>query len=409
MAVWDSAVWNADEWQAPPIPPPGWGDDWSWWYQVGSTIILDLTGLLVEARWTTDSHTLGDGTFRGDIQPGTLTARFQDPERNLDNLNKLGAVWALYKPTGACWCWFYDSFARGLYAPGDTQAADCVFTGTMWPSRLTTPSADTAFPSQSVNARLTAIVSWLNGQLAGMNLPPITAQIAAQSQTVPAAVADATTGQYPSYLAFIRAAAANGVAWMSAAASPGAPGTLILNYARWETSNTRILDRSQIIAGPPTTASTDFLVTFVQWTAILGTTGAASGFWFAGPGAPTWGYQGPGAMRICGNVTLGSGPEQPACQTTAQRLSNDRSNPSEQYLNTVSLQSGSRSSPTGGPSSAAWDPLAMNFSPTDVASITDDAGAAHLYRVTKTDHRLTVTIWEAVHTLEKFTPATPLP
>ena len=78
--------------------------------------------------------------------PARSRPAFWDPDHRLDNLDKLGAVWALYKPTGACWCWFYDSFARGLVAPGDPAGADCVFTGVTWPApadlrHATTPTS----------------------------------------------------------------------------------------------------------------------------------------------------------------------------------------------------------------------------------------------------------------------------
>ena len=162
LSAFDGGHWDVNEWNAGPPPEPGWGDDWAWWYQVGTAGIIPLNELVVEARWTTDSHTLGDGTFRGDLQPGTLTARLWDPQHQLDNLDKLGAVWAAYKPTAQVWCWFYDQFARGLYAPGDPAAADCVFTGTQWPVRLTSSQGSLAPAVQTAAARLAAIVANLN-------------------------------------------------------------------------------------------------------------------------------------------------------------------------------------------------------------------------------------------------------
>ena len=406
LSAFDGAHWDVNAWNAGPPPAPGWGDDWAWWYQVGTGGIVPLNELVVEARWTTDSHTLGDGTFRGDLQPGSLTVRLWDPGHLLDNLDKLGAVWACYKPTAQVWCWFYDQFARGLYAPGDPAAADCVFTGTQWPVRLTSSQGSLAPAVQTAAARLAAIVANLNA-VTVLNLPAVTGNIAAQTQQVSA---PAFSGfGYPSYLALVRDAATDGIAWLAPAATPPAAGTLVLTYARWETVKaTRTLDRSQIVAGPPTTASSDWVTTAVTWSGTNAATGVQTTQGMSTPSSwQTWGYVGP-SLRVYGNIASG-GPELTPVQNTAVALMGDRADATEQLLSSVSLQSGTRWTADGKPSPADWDPYAHVFAPTDVAQIDDGAGHLKKYRVTKSDHRLTSTVWQTTHYLDKYTAPSPLP
>ena len=416
MSLWDAGRWDQIEWAGQPPPAEGWGDDWAWWYQPGLTgyPVLNLNEKLVEARWTTDSHTLGDGTFRGDIQPGNLTLRLWDPTHSLDLLDKFGAVWAWYKPTNTVWAWFYDSFTRGLVVPGDPAGADCVYTGTTWPSRMTTPTQFTSYPAQSVAARVAALAASINAQAAYLHLPATTASTAAQSQTVPATAADTSTpltGYYPSFLAVLRAAAADGVGWLSAGtAGPLGPGALVINYARWETATVRKLDRSQIVAGPPVTASIAWILSMLTWQAVNGSSGAQTAVVLAGPNVQAFGLQGPVALRLWGDVTSGTGAEYNAAVKTGGQVLNDHYDPTKQVLSSVSLQSGSRSTATGGVSPAGWDPHAHIFGPTDVAAI-DTAGNSNFtnYRVTKSDHRLTAAVWQTTHYLETYTAATPLP
>lgn len=411
--VWDSGKWDQAEWAGAPPPEPGWGADWRWWYQLGTTVWADLNELVVEARWTTDGHTLGDGTFRGDLQPGTLTLRLWDPTHILDAIPRMGAVWAQYTPTNAVWCWFYDSFARGLFSAGDPAAADCVLTGTLWPIRLSTPSQFTSYPAQSVSARLSAIAATMSSH-GGANelcLPAISASVAAQSQGMvanPVASMPAqTVGVYYSpYLQSIRDAAAPGVAWM-APVSAGGAGSLVLTYARWETAVQRTLDNSQIVAGPPTTSAADWLISAVSWTAIRGSDGNTT--YQALNWAPqAYGVSGPAGLRLWGDLLNPSGPEYAAVAATSQRLLQDHGDPAERWLSTISLQSGPRWSATGQPAAGQWDPYAHVFAPTDVAVIRHD-GADHRYRVTKSDHRLTSAVWQTTHYLEKFTAPTALP
>ena len=107
-------------------------------------------------------------------------------------------------------------------------------------------------------------------------------------------------------------------------------------------------------------------------------------------------------------MTNPSGPEYTPANNTAQQLIQDRANQTEEYLSTVSLQSGARSTAAGRPSAASWDPYAHTFAPTDVAAIVQSS-VTHKYFVSKSDHRLTATVWQTTHYLDKYTAATPLP
>jgi hypothetical protein len=413
--VWDSAKWDQAEWQGKPPGQGGWGTDWRWWFQYGTQFWYDLTGLVVEARWTTDGHTLGDGTFRGDLQPGTCTMRLWDPGHLLDNLPKMGCVFAHYAPTGATWCWFYESFTRGLYAPGDPTDADCVYVGDTWPPRLTSNRLDTNYPAQSAAARLTAAAATM--ATPGMILPAVSAFVAAQTQGMAAAAANSNDGSYPGVLPAVRDAAAPGLAWLAATApsTARAPGALEFHYARWDAVTFRGLDRSQVIAGPAVSQDVAWIVTTARFeaTAADGTQTAFTAVNNQTRGA--WGYQGP-TMRMVGNVApiVPQGPEFAACNATAAAIYQAFGDPTEQYLSSVDVQSGARTTPTGGPSPAGWDPYAHTFAPTEVLTLTPPTPPPPVpfttqYRVVKSDHRLTATVWQTTHTLEKYVAPTALP
>ena len=94
---WGRGVWGVDLWGSAYGPSGRWKSDWVFWYQTGRTFQRDLTGMVVEAHWTSDSHTLGDGTLRGDIQPGNCQIRLNDPEHVLAGIDKHGAI----QPPGA--------------------------------------------------------------------------------------------------------------------------------------------------------------------------------------------------------------------------------------------------------------------------------------------------------------------
>jgi hypothetical protein len=406
--TWGTAKWDTGEWQGAAPPSQDLGADWRWWYQTANTVNLELNGLVVEAVWSTDSHTLGDGTFRGDLQPGTLTLRLWDPGHALDGLDRHGAVWAVYKPTGAAWCWFYDSLTRGLYPAGDPADADCVYTGTPWPARLTGVRTETNFPAQSAAARMAAIVNVCNTTGDPLTLPTVTGAIAAQSQIVAAAPAQSPFG-FPGILESVRDAATNGVAWWTPVAAATGPGTLTLNYARWETANARPLDRSQVIAGPPTTAAMSFFAKMVAWD---GTTAAGATYTeiFSGgvPGPPIAGWQ-QLTFRLYGDATGTGGAEYNAALGTATNVLLDHSDPAEQIISTVEVQSGRRTHVDGSPATVDWDPYAHTFSPVDVAALVDNAGVTRHYHVARSDHRLTATSWQTTHTLDKYTAPAALP
>jgi hypothetical protein len=294
-----------------------------------------------------------------------------------------------------------------LYPAGDPLAADCVFTGSTWPLAWTNNRTQTNFNPSTVKKRFDDIVYGIGVIFAGQ-YPPLTGSAAAQNQSCGAAAADSSTGTYPGYLQAVRDAGADGVAWLAASAPAGGPGQLILCYERWETiGQHRPLGDAQIVAGPPSTADATWAISFVQWTATVGTTAAASTLNVqASPGFSVNGKAGP-SFRLWGDVTA-SGPEQSACNQIAQNLFADYAQ-GDLVLSSVSLQSGHRTTATGGTALADWDPYAHVFRPTDLADINDINGHPVTYRITLSSHRLTFTIWQTVHTLEKYSPAVALP
>ena len=140
-----------------------------------------------------------------------------------------------------------------------------------------------------------------------------------------------------------------------------------MNYARWGVVTERTLDRSQIIAGTTTTAGANWIITWVRWAATNGATGAASATQETSGAAFTWGYQGPAALRMWGDVTASPpGPEYTACSNTGIAITNDHSDATEQQLSSISLQSGLRAGPRpANRQSPDWDPYAHVFAPTD--------------------------------------------
>jgi hypothetical protein len=417
--TWDTAgtVWDGAEWQGTPPTAPDWSKEWLWWWQNGNgSLTINLNPYVIEARWTTESHTMNDGTFRGDLQPGKITVKMWDPLNHLGALDKFGAMFAWYKPTNQAWCWFYDTYAQGLYTLGDPLGADRVFTGVTWPARYTNPGFSSNFNQSpaSVSNRLAAIVGLMN---TSTFRPPavVVGAIAAQSQQLPQQLGG-SDGKYPSLLEMVRTAAANGVAWLSATppTTDGGRFGLTLNYARWETTNSRVLDASQIIAGPPTTASADWVISAASWQGVKGdgTTNAWSAYSSGNVGA--WGYQGPSSLRIVGDVSgppvNTAAPENPGVSGTTTAMFNAYSDPTQQVLDTLDVQSGIHRTPAGGVSPTAWDPYAHTFAPVDVVTLTHmNPTATFPYRVTSSDHRLTGTIWQTTHHLEKYAAATPLP
>jgi hypothetical protein len=402
-AQWDQGKWDADTWGG---PVSGWHGDWQFWYQVGNSWDRDLTPLVVEARWTTDAQTLGDGTFAGDIQPGKCTIQLKDPGRTTQNppLDRLGAVWAQYLPTGACWCWFYDTVSRGLYAPGDPLGADVVFQGVTWPARLTGNTVGWSVPAQPVSTRLGTIVSYMNS---GLNLPTVTGAIATQNQLVTAITWDTGTSLSPGVLDALRTAGSPGRVWLEPTrVGRGGPGSLILHYDRWETVNVRpILSGWNVIAGPTYDQSVGFVVAYVTWNAVKGDTGAQS----SSTTGSTNTYGTPRlTMRMNGDVTFSTGPESSSCITTASSIIAKRT-AGTQYASAVSVTSGDRRG-AGGTLTHPWDPSTHVYKQSDSVQVNQaDGSSIGNYRVAKTDHRLTATTWESVHTLDMYVQATALP
>jgi hypothetical protein len=404
---WDSSTWDNASWVG---PLQGWGNDWRFWYQIGTTQSTELTSMVVEARWSTDSYTMGDGTFRGDLQPGKCAIRLWDPGYLLDKLDKRGAVWATYVPTGATWAWFYDTVDRPLVAPGDPMGADMVYSGLTWPARLTAHWSQTARPVESVTARINAMVT----VMAGLTMPTMAGAVATQNQLVVANVVDTAdpSGNPPGVLATLRTAAANGVLWLSYRMDGSGNGVMTVNYARWETVNTaRTIGGIQIVAGPPVETSVGWLINLVGFAGTRGDTGAQTTVNTQG-GLPmgAYGVNYLGAMRLNGDISTSTAPEWSGQNGTAQAIMNDRSAPLEHYLSTITVQSGKRWTHAGAPSASQWDPTAHLWSPLDQMSYLDPIdNKTHLYRVTKSDHVLNATVWQTVHTLEKFTGPAALP
>jgi hypothetical protein len=408
---WDKSTWDQARWWA---PLAGWGDDWRFWYQTQNRQEKELTNLVVEARWTTDSHAMGDGTFRGDLQPGKCAIRMWDPGRVVEGLNKQGAVWATYRPTGATWCWFYDSIDRALVAPGDPMGSDVVWSGLPWSSRMTSVYNNTYRGVESVNARINAMADLMAGGVDWV-LPPVSRSIAGQSQLVSAQTIDTSVpaGMYPSLLQTLRNAGANGVVWLSAAMDGSGMGNLTLHYDRWETVNAaRPLDGSQVIAGPPVETSVGWVINLVGFTATKGDTGVQSSqnTNAGGLGYGGYGVQYLGSMRLWGDISTSAAPEWSGQYGTAVSINNSRSNVSDASLSTITVQSGKRWTATGAPSAKQWDPAAHVWTPLDQLSYLDPRdNKTHLYRVKHSDHVLNATVWQTVHSLETYAAGSQLP
>jgi hypothetical protein len=420
-AVWNVSHWNdGSVWQGVTYPPgAGWGSDWRFWYQVGTSVAMELTGLVVEARWTTDSHTQADGTYRGNVQPGKCAIRLWDPTGTLDDLDKYGAVWACHIPSGGCWAWFYNTLTRGLYAPGDRLAADCVFSGDSWPLRMTADTYTaylTPRPIESLNSRLNNLVDTLISAV-DFHLPTIGRAIAAQTQQIPAMATpvNAAGGTWPSWLGLVRDAAANGVAWWQyAGGDVGVAGVMTFRYDRWETNSQRPITGAQIVTGPPVDASAGFVYGFVDMMATRGADNYATGIRYGGnmsfAGAGNLSTVMYGDIENTPGVSGRIGPDWAATSTTVSQMAQDHSDPTERVLSTITCQSGDRHAPAGGPSSAVWDSHAHVWSPIEVMSYLDPVdNKTHLYRVTTSSHILNAATWQTVHSLEKYSTAAALP
>jgi hypothetical protein len=408
--LWDQTKWDLSSWQGQVFPPgAGWRYDWQVWFQSSGAVQWDMTASVVEARWSTDSHTPGDGTFRGDLQPGSLQIQLHDPAHRAETLDKLGTVWLHYSPANFTWGFYLETVTRQLVAPSDAAAADVVLTASTWPLRLTTDCLKNfARPAERVDTRLTALAAQLNGN-ADLHLPQYTAQVASQSQicTPVATLGWADLVTYPSALSLVRAAAADGVAWIDAQQTPAGLGRFVLRYERWETVTGRALTDSDIVAGIPFDQTSADVITHAVWN---GTNAAGAATTFEHASQAAWNYgDGKITMRLWGDLSFNTAEYNAASQTTTN-LFTVRTQPNAERLSAVTATSGPRMHPAGtaGP---AWNPAAHVWSPIEYLSWSSSQfpGWQGAYWVTKTDHRLRAAAWDSAHTLELYSAATPLP
>ena len=407
--VWDGPAWDGVGWQATQFAPgAGWGSDWQVWFQDGVNVVWDMTASVVEARWTTDSYTTGDGSFRGDLQPGSLQMQIHDAGHRAETLPRTGTIWLRYLPANLAWGFYLDTVTRQLVAPTDPTAADVVIQGSAWPVRLTTDCLHTfTRPAERADTRLTAIAAWLS-QNTDLALPRYTANVAAQSHAAPAVAAVPTWGTYPAALTLIREAAADGVAWLTASTDGTGAGQFALNYARWETAPPRDLVASDVVAGIPYDASMDSLISAVEWT---GMKGDGTTIVNAASGSKVYNYGFVKAsMRVLADLGVGTA-DQSAVNYTGLNLINTHSDPTPAQLSAVTCTSGPRTTPAGA-TGPPWRPTAHVWTPNEVLNWVAPAGQTWgytAYRVVKTAHRLRAAAWDSAHTVEPYTPASPLP
>lgn len=418
--VWDNALWDISPWALGAQPPGGsggWGDDWEWWIEYRTTnaassqVAQDITANVVEARWSTDSHAMGDGTFRGDLQPGKLTLRCWDPTGSIDGRTyfTFATIWALYKPLGACWCWWIDDFTRPLMPRGDPGYSDLVITADSLGPPLTNPypSPNPVRPAETVNARLAWIVGDINYQSGrGMfNSPPWELVAAVQNQTVKASTLD-NLSLAPGYLPLIRDAASDGVAWLSPY-RPGDLGTLgrmRLRYERWETVTRRAMPPGMITAGPPIAQQLSPM-TRVSFTSTE--PDGSTHDWANVVNAYYRGGTGPTGLRVYAQ-TWSPNPDLTPLVNTMLAMVTVPSN--TYWISSVESDAGVRRHADGSPSTDYWDPTAHVWSPIDVMTFQHpvQTSATITARVVSTDHRLSATVWQSAHTLELFVAPSPL-
>jgi len=392
--TWDVAAWDAGRWALRPY----WAGDWDWWYQYGTQRRYSLADVIVEARWDSDSYTPGDGTFRGDLQPGKLELHMIRRDNRFDSWSKLATIWACYLPTGATWCWYIDTVSRRFVATGDPAGVDIVVEALTWPSRLTTGSYNGQRPAETVFDRLTAVAARF-GSDAGLVLPAWTGQIANDRHQLPAQ----STPYYP-WLQLVRDAAANGVAWLAPFRGSDGSGQAVLAYDYWEAVNNRTLPPSQIISGSVTSDGIDDLVTKASW-AGTDPAGVATALDQYGGGYGAYGIMQQGPMRVVGQIATG-GRDLAAVTATGNQILSDRGDPNERYLSSVDLFGpGDRRAANG--TLTPWDPAAMMWRPND--SLTIDTYSYARMRVVSSSHRLTLRSWETTLNLAKMTAPTPLP
>jgi hypothetical protein len=390
---WDIARWDQDHWALRPY----WAGDWDWWYQYGTERRFSLADVITEARWDTDSYTPGDGTFRGDVQPGKLQLHMIRRDNRFDNWSKMGTIWACYLPTGATWCWFIDTVSRRLVATGDPSGWDLVVEAFTWPSRLTTGAYAASRPQEPVVQRLQWIAIRFND--AGLIMPNWSSNIANDRHLCPA-----QPNNYYPWLQMVRDAAANGVAYLVPFRGSDGAGQITLAYDYWTANNPRTIPPAQFLSGSVTSDGISDLVTHVQWTG-TDPAGATTTVDQYGQGYGAYGILTQGAMRIVGQIASG-GLDLSAVQATGQQILSDRGDPNERYLSSLDLIGPTpRRAPNG--TLTPWDPFAMTWAPNDVLTL--DTYSYAKQRVVSASHRLTLTSWETTLNLVKYTAPTALP
>ena len=392
--TWDVSAWDDARWALRPY----WAGDWDWWYQYGTQRRYSLADVIVEARWDTDSYTPGDGTFRGDLQPGKLEFHMIRRDNRFDSWSKMATIWACYLPTGATWCWYIDTVSNRLVAPGDPSGVDIVVEALTWPSRLTTGSYNGTFPAQTVNARLTAVAARF-GSDAGLVLPAWTGAIANDRHLLVAQ----STAYYP-WLQIVRDAAPNGVAYVAPFRGTDGTGQAVLAYDYWQANNPRTLPQSQILSGSVTSDAIGDLVTKVEWTG-TDPAGTSTTLDQLGMGYGAYGILELGPMRVAGQIAAG-GLDLAAVTSTGSQILTDRGDPNERYLSSVDLI-GPKPRRAPGGVLTPWDPTAMVWGVNDLLTIPGLTYAA--MRVVSASHRLTLTSWETTLNLAKATIPTALP
>ena len=416
IGLWDSSLWDSgDVWHraGEPITPPsapGWAGAWTVWAQLRAEVIADLTPLVVEAAWSTDGYTMGDGCFRGNLQPGRLNLRCFDPSGSLAGLDRMATIWLNYAPTGATWCYYFNAVTRPLAVPGDPSPV-VVLTADTWPPRLLNNAfANTERPAERADTRLGYLFS-VTASDTGLSLPPITYRVAAAGQYVdpivwvkaPGNMGNMVEGHLPQ----IRKDGANGITWVRPYRVADGSGGVEWVWDRWETHNSRTLDPGQILAGPPINQAAGWVISWWQWAGRDAFGDVDTDHWHLSSWG-SYGAQGPGAARVWAALQYPDSVESQSVFTTGENVVTGREWSSESYLSDVTVKSGTRYGPDGRPSAGPWLPEAHLFTPVDVAEIQHD-GAVHSYRVGRSDHRLTARTWETKHTLEKYIAGQALP
>jgi hypothetical protein len=394
-----------------------WNGDWQIWAQLDQeTILADITGQVIEAQWSTDSYTMGDGSYRGDLQPGRLTLRCLDPAGTMRDFDNMATIWLHYAPANLTWLYFLDSRATSI-APEGSPNPGLVLAADSWPPRLMNDCwAQAERGKEPVANRMAHLYGRCQND-PGLHLPRIPGDsfIAPQGQYVdPIAwitgpnnsrAINMTIGHLPQ----LRKDSADGIFWARPRRAAGGWGEWPWSYDRWEAvwPGFRTLAPDQILAGPPVTRSTDWVTSVWKWSGRDAYGEANHDIWQFGSGWGIYGIQGP-SPDVWAALQYPETAETAAVLATGQAVLNARSHAGVPYLSDVTVRSGTRFAPDGTPRPGSWDPLAHHWPPIEVLEVTHD-GATRQYHVARSEHRLTSKVWETKHSLEVYVPATPLP